>query len=254
MRDARAPAIVSVAGVVVSVLLLALPSARAHLGHVVLRAERYLKLDAEKEGVRVVVSLTLGGEETVRVMTAADADGDGEVSQAEADAYMAEWGEGLLTDVPLQVDGEDVTPVWGEAYFDPIGPIQAVPGAVEMVAHLPLDGGEHRVTLRDRMRVEAFDRTDVAFSAQPGTELLRAGVGTDPSEVTERLAYGKDQVPEALTGVYRIPGLAAWQRWVAMGGGTAFVLLTIGAWIAVVRRRRKTPGGEASPSETASAP
>ncbi len=214
------------------------PIARAHLGHVVLRAERYLKLDAEPGGVRVVVSLTLGGEETARVMAAADADSDGTVTSAEADAYMAEWGAGLVEDVPLEVDGAAFVPEWGEAYFDPIGPIQSVPGAVEMVAHIPLDGGEHTVTMRDRMRVEAFDRTDVAFTAQPTCEVLASGPNETPTEIVERFAYGRESVPDALTAQFLLPGMTDTQRVLAYAGGGLAVVLAGLAWWAVARRRR----------------
>ncbi|MAC28421.1 MAG: hypothetical protein CMH59_18390, partial [Myxococcales bacterium] len=220
------------------IVLGALPAA-AHLGHVVTRAERYLKLDAEPEGVRLVVSLTLGPRETVRVMRAADADGDEVVTQAEADAYMAQWGEGLLEDLPVEVDGEPRAVAWGEPYFAPIGPVQAVNGAVEMVAHVPLAGGRHRVTLRDRMRIETFDRTDVAFEAQPGATLVACGAGAEPEEVEARFAYVERNAPEQLTTIVEVPGAPepASALPYVLAGGAVLVLGLVG-WLAVLRRRR----------------
>lgn len=205
---------------------------RAHLGHVVLRAERYLKLDAEPEGVRLVVSLTLGPSETMRIAEAADGNGDGEITPAEADAYMLEWGEGLLTDLPVTVDGEPFEAQWGEPFYDPVGPIRPVPGAVEMVAHVPLSPGRHRVSIEDRMRVEAFDRTDVAFEGQPGTKTVFSGVGEEPTEWIRALAYGPNNAPERVTIVVDQPG---WTKatWLAIVGGAALALVLL----ALVARR-----------------
>ncbi len=231
-------------------LLIALlvSGARAHLGHVVMRAERYLKLDAEPGGVRLVVSLTLGPDETVRVAQAADRSGDGVVSAQEADAYMREWGEGLRSDLPVEVDGQSVEVSWGEPFFDPIGPIQAVPGAVEMVAHVPLGPGRHHVSLLDEMRAEAFDRTDVAFEGQPGTQVVAAGPHAEPSGRVRTLSYVAGNAPERLTLVVDVPGMPAQVKW-ALGASAACVAVGAGVW--VWRRRRRGGTRDAPPKRSA---
>ena len=222
--------------------------ASAHLGHIVLSAERYLKMDAASDEVRLVVSLTLGPDEGRRVLEAADADADGTVTRAEADAYMAQWGEGLETDLPVTVDGQPVQVTWGEPYLEPIGAVRSARGNVEMVAHVPLERGQHTVAMRDRMRVEAFDRTDVAFRAHGGARLLASGWGEDPADPTPALAFGPDLPrPEGggfLTAVYDIPGSPAAEddaaaRWPPWAAGAGVVLLALVAWIAVLRRRRE---------------
>jgi hypothetical protein len=212
--------------------------AHAHLGHVVLRAERYLKLDVAGNRARVVVSLTLGAEAGRRVLAAADADGDGEVDPAEADAYLAEWGRGLADELPVRVDAEPVRVAWGEGYFDPVGPVRAVPVTVEMIARLELDG-EQTVTIEDRMvRREAYDRTDVAFRARDGAELLASGADPSPSDVVEDLAYGasfRDGEPVTLTAVLRTPERPPAVPW---GGVLAGVAL-LAAGVAVFERLRR---------------
>lgn len=222
--------------------------ASAHLGHIVLSAERYLKMDAASDEVRLVVSLTLGPTEGRRVLEAADGDGDGTVTRAEADAYMAKWGEGLETDLPVTVDGHPVQVAWGEPYLEPIGRVQPTRANVEMVAHVPLERGQHTVAMRDRMRVEVFDRTDVAFRAHGGARLVASGWGERPSDPTPALAFGPDLPrPEGggvLTAVYDIPGspdeddetAGSWPLWAAGGGA---LLLAVVAWIAVLRRTRR---------------
>jgi hypothetical protein len=246
MRSSRGDASARGASVALGSLLAALvfasmawsPVARAHLGHVVVRAERYLKLDFEETQARFVVSLTLGPDETLRVAHAADTDDDGAVSQAEADAYMAEWGRGLATELPLELDGAPVALRWDEPWMAPIGAIDRVPSTVEMVARVPLAPGEHTLRLRDGMRVETFDRTDVNVTASAaGVVLLAAGVGDEPSGLGERFAYGPHNAPERVTVVVRVPGVPPTLRWLGLGGGVLFVLVAVAGWLAVVRRR-----------------
>ena len=241
-------------GVIGALAMALLPcaSARAHLGHLVIRAERYLKIEADDHGVRIIVTLTLGPAEARPVLRAADSDSDGTVTQREADAYMAQWGEGLLTDLPIEVDGAQVDVAWGEAYLDPLGPIRPAPTTVEMVAHVPLEGGTHRVTLRDRMRVEAFDRTDAVFRVRDGARQLACGVGERPSSVVPALAFGPDTqtvTGGAFTSVVEIPGAPssapAWSIYVAIGVIVLMSALGVGA---VVRRRRRGRPGPTAPS------
>ena len=93
--------------------------ARAHLGHEIARAERYLKLDVSGHSARIVVSLTLGQREGARVLAAADTDASGDVSEAERDAYLTQWGEGLRSELPVRVDGAPLSLVWSEPYMEP---------------------------------------------------------------------------------------------------------------------------------------
>jgi hypothetical protein len=225
---------------IAAVWLLAAPAA-AHIGHVILRAERYLKLDVAGNGARVVVSLTLGEQEGRRVLEAADADGDGEVDAAEADAYLAQWARGLGAEVPIRVDGEPVDVDWGEGYFDPVGAVRPVPVTVEMIARLELEG-EQTVTIEDRMvRREVFDRTDVAFRAREGAELLASGADDAPSEVIEDLAYGasfRDGEPVTLTAVVRTPERPLEVPWVWVLLGGAGLVIGLVVWVVARRRRR----------------
>lgn len=216
--------------------------AAAHLGHVVLSAERYLKIDVSAAEARLVVSLTLGPEEGRRVLEAADADGDRTVTRAEADAYMAEWGAGLEVDLPVHIDGSPVEVRWGEPYLDPVGQVRPVPVNVEMVAHIPLEGGRHTVSVVDRMRREVFDRTDVAFRARDGAELVASGMTAEPTAPVPALAYGPDlPSPDGapiLTAIVEVDGPPdegfPWLVWALAGT----LLLVAGlAWLSLARRR-----------------
>ncbi len=236
VRRARAPIVVVALGV-----LLAPMVASAHLGHVILRAERYLKLDASDADTRLVVSLTLGADEGARVLGAADADGDHVVSQAESDAYLAQWGEGLRTDVPIEIDGAAFDATWTEGYMEPIGPVGATPLTVEITAHLPLTGRDHLVRFRDRMRREVFDRTDVAFRAHDGAEIVTCGPGDEPTGTQNDFSFGAsvggDAPPEALSAHLHFPNHSDASPTRFALPIALLALLLVGA--AVVRRRRR---------------
>ncbi|MFW6052198.1 MAG: hypothetical protein ACODAU_13550 [Myxococcota bacterium] len=224
-------------------------TAGAHLGHVVVRAERYLKVEVGPERVRVVVSMTLGPGEAARVLAAADSegDGDGRVSAAEAQAYLERWAKGLREELPMELDGERVEPEWGDGYLAPLGPVRPAPGAVEMVARVPLDGGRHVLTVRDRMRPEVADRTDVAFRALGQARLHATGLSEEPANLVRDLAYGPRLASEgradAITAVFEVPGLPRTARWGLIAAASVLLALGGAAWWAVRRRRR--PGRQA---------
>jgi hypothetical protein len=224
---------------VVLASVLAPTAAEAHLGHVILRAERYLKLDASESDTRLVVSLTLGPDEGARVLAAADANGDHDVSQAEADAYLAQWGEGLRTDVPIEIDGEAIDATWTEGYLEPIGPVAATPLTVEITAHLPVTQREHVIRFRDHMRREVFDRTDVAFRAHDGAELVSCGGGEDPQGVLNDLSFTADgtDAPDVLTAHVRYPSRSASSPLTVAVPVAIVVVLAVG--LVVWRRRRR---------------
>lgn len=205
----------------------------AHVGHVIRTAERYLKLDVDGHQARVVVSLTLGPDEGRRVLEAADTDADGAVDEAESDAYLAQWAEGLRDEVPLRLDDAPVAARWGEGYLAPIGRVRRVPVTVEMVARFELGGGEQTVGLEDRMvRREVFERTDVRFQIRGAAELVRSGVEGDDADATEELAYGgsfRGGDPVPLVAVIRTPERRTpWPWWWVAGPLGAVVLLVGG--------------------------
>lgn len=215
------------------------PPAAAHLGHIVVSAERYLKIDATEADTRVVVSLTLGETEGRRVLSAADGDHDGEVSQREADAYLDEWARGLRDELAIEVDGERVEAPFREPFFDPIGPVASVPVTVEMVAHVPVSQREATISLHDAMvGRQTFDRTEVAFRAHDGAEVVACGAGDAPDARITDLAFGRSTglpMPDvvSLRALYpgRAEGSFAWVWLIPV----ALLALTAAAW----RSRRR---------------
>lgn len=238
--------------------MLAPSLAAAHLGHAVQSAERYLKVDFARGHARVVVSLMLGPGEASRVLHLADredGDGDGTLTSAEADAYLARWAVGLSEDLTIEVDGVPVDVAWGEAYLDPPGPIGPRPATVEMIARIPLVEGEHHLVLRDAMRRETFERTDVAFSSRDGAELVASGAGEErPSARVPAIAFADVRGPDAFSAVAIVqgvrdaedsapgtavggrPGESLGNSWVLGAGIIALVALGLGGLLLLRRR------------------
>lgn len=219
-------------------IVLSATAARAHIGHTITRAERYLKLDATEADTRFVVSLTLGPAEGRNVLGEADADHDGEVDEAEMTGYLANWAEGLRTELPIEVDGAPLEVTWTDGWMDPIGAVRAVPVTVEMVAHLPVTGREHRIVVRDQMvRREVFDRTDVAFRAHDGAELVHAGPEAEPPDVVEDAAFLTGGAAlDVMVADVRYPSRSTFDaRWL---GGIAGAVFVVALAVLLARRRR----------------
>ena len=224
-----------------AMLFLLLPSlAGAHPGHLGIQAERYLKLEVLPDGLRFVVSLTLGAVAADRWLRAADADGDGSVSPEEAAASMQRWAEALARELPVEVDGAAMALRWEQPFIDPIGPIEGHPITVEMVGRAHLDGGRHHVLVRDKMLREAFDRTDVALDVRPPVRMVAAGPGEQPSERLRRFALQQGESMSAFSIVAELPGASQaerrrWGRYLTFG---ALGVLGVAVWLGLAHRRR----------------
>ncbi|MFK8000943.1 MAG: hypothetical protein AB8H86_15195 [Polyangiales bacterium] len=201
--------------------------AEAHLGHVVLRAERYLKFDVEPAALRIVTSLTLGPAEMARIMRDADTNQDGAVDGSEADVYMRTWGEGLAEELSIEVDGEPVAIVWGDAYLDPQGVIRNEAGSVEMVARVELRPGTHQIRLGDAMPTEALDRSDIVIRTQPGGVVHTCSYGDEPHDCGAPIALPAATSSEIIGLSVDVAGLRTWQLGL-MAGGAALLLLMSG--------------------------
>lgn len=217
--------------------------AHAHLGHTITRAERYLKIDASEEDTRVVVSLTLGAEEGLRMLESADANQDGTVTQAEADAHLHAWGEGLVRELPIEVSGEPTEVEWTDAFFDPIGDVRPLPVTLEMVAHVPTTGREATIVVRDAMvRREIFERTDVGFQAHDGAELVLSGSAEEPlRERHMALSFGPSAgaaMPGSIAASFHYPRRAESLGWQLPLAGGACVVTALVGWVVIARRRK----------------
>ena len=208
--------VVLAAVLAVAVLAPATP-ASAHLGHVVARAERYLKLDVGAGSLRVVVSLSLGAAEMVKVLRAGDRNADGRLEEDEAQGYLRMWAGGLAEEVKVEIDGRSLDLTWADGFLEPVGPVIASAGTVEMVGTAVVPVGDHQLVLLDRMPSGAFDRTDVVFQGRDGARVLASGVGPAPTEKVRALTLTRSNI--ASFAHARAPALAGQEEGVTGAGG-----------------------------------
>lgn len=167
-------------------------AASAHQGHVVLRAERTLKFEADGlEGLRMVVTVNYGPEQMLRVARSADSDGDGSLSRVEVEDFMLEWAETLRRGLPVRVDGSFTRVTFVEPFLEPTGPIALRPGTLEMTGRIVVGSGRHDVFVTDEMPVNDFERTDVMFTASNEATILASGPTEAPLELMPSFAYGR---------------------------------------------------------------
>jgi hypothetical protein len=180
-------------------------------------------------------------------MEQVDADRNGWVSPEERDGYMALWGEGLQTELEVRVDDELIDVHYGEPFMQPIGPIVALAGSVEMVGEFLLDGGEQQITVRDGMPLQPFDRTDFSFRARDGAALVASGIGTALTASTEHASVHRGTpYPASFSMRVRVPQRpkSSRERLIAVApwaGGTLAALMLAAAVLAVRRRSRPRP-------------
>jgi hypothetical protein len=224
------------------VLALASPATdvSAHLGHEIRRAERYLKVDLREREVRVVVTLTLGEDEGIALMRAADDDGDRRVSDAEAAKHLETWAAALADELVLTADGEPVDLEFGDGFFDPKGPVRRVVATLEMVGKGRLPSGVFEMALADRMaNREVFERTDVTLVASPPIEILGDGLGEPQRPPRGAYAFPPEGAPERIALEVRSPAREIWKA-----VRVAFIvgMLGIGLALHLVSRRRRKRG------------
>lgn len=173
-------------------LLVGLPVASAHQGHVVLRAERTIKFEADGvEGVRMVVTVNYGPEEMLRVARRADGDGDGTLSRREVEDHMLEWAETLRRGLPVRVDGSFTRVDFVQPFFEPAGQIALRGGTLELTGRIRVGSGRHEIFVTDEMPPDDFERTDVMFTATNEAAMLTSGPNEAPTELMPSFAYGR---------------------------------------------------------------
>lgn len=141
---------------------------------------RYVKLTPMADRVRLAYTILIGQQPGRVARRALDADGNGTLSDAEADA----WGRGLAAEVLAQlevrIDGADVPITWSEVYVGLDTP--SVTGgafSLDLIAWLcvPGAGDRHELDLVDRYSLLPAGETEVRVADEPGVRIDVARVG-----------------------------------------------------------------------------
>ncbi|MCC7538545.1 MAG: hypothetical protein IT379_20140 [Deltaproteobacteria bacterium] len=151
--------------------------ARAHLGHLSLRAERYLKLDVRNDTVRAVMSLQLEGAESLRAREHVDADHDGTMTAREVQDALGQWRAQLRRELAFTVGGRPAAARWDEGVIVPIGPVRTTSTTIELVTRVALPAGERvRIELRDALTFAGLQSTELRLEPNDGIRFEVADV------------------------------------------------------------------------------
>lgn len=205
-----------------------------------------MKLVGEAAAVRLVYSMSYGPSAALAVRRRMDADRNGRITAAESRAEAARVGRRIAVDLRVEVDGDRVPIEWGIPFVGPAtGTLDPSPLTIELQATVPLDPGEHAVSLVD-VGLDDVDRTDYGFDASAPAVLVASGEGASPAG-TERLVSFLERTggvtERRVTARFRLPGSAT-SPWPIAAAGTAVVLVSCA--VLLVRRARRRKHGDAA--------
>lgn len=166
-------------------ITLASTVAAAHVAPSVDDNNRYLKLTPGADRLRLAYTVFFGEVPGAQMRRTVDADHDGTISDAEAQAFATKLGAEVAGALELTVDGHTQPVTWTTVAAG-LGSPRTAGGAfsVDLVAWpcLATVGGKHTVTLRDRFRIPRPGETEVKVEDAPGITVdhARVGVADDP--------------------------------------------------------------------------
>jgi hypothetical protein len=227
------------------------PAAWGHPNHGPSWGERYLKIDASTGGVRVVYGLTISARHGVQLRSMADRNRDGDVDQAEVEAFAESYTSRLSKNVGIRVDDRELDESWVTPFSAGLAGVGARgPVALETSTVLEVPPGVHVVSIEDRAEFEGIYRTTAKVVATEGVSIIRCGKGTSPSARDLRLVFldlpdDGPPPPRIMTTEIAFPG----RSWLAPRGRLGWILAMGSGLLALVvaaivlGRRRLTARG-----------
>lgn len=135
----------------------------------------YARLELHPDEVRVRWVLDMAEVPAIQVHSLIDVDGDGEVSDEEAEAYLAWWVPSLLLDIDLTVDGRALPlEVRHRELTLPAGDAGAptLRVVLDLAAQLPPSGGDREGGYADHNYADFLGWREVVVVAADGVELV----------------------------------------------------------------------------------
>jgi hypothetical protein len=240
-------------------LVLVLTGARvagAHVAPSVDDNNRYLKLTAAPDQVRLAYTVFFGERPGAQLRPGLDGDRDGMVSDAEAQAFGVKLGAEVAPALALELDGRAVGVSWSTIAVGMGSPgVRGGSFSVDLIATVCVTGDRHALRLRDRFRVDRPGETEVRLEADAGAalEVARVGPADDASRLYKFVGAGGPLADDGveLTWTVKAPGSgscaapAVEKRAVpaSLVIGSAAVLGFLFAGIVTLVRRRRAQRG-----------
>jgi hypothetical protein len=154
--------------------------AHAHVGPAIDDNNRYLKLTAQGDRVRLAYTVFFGELPGSILRRTIDADHDGAISEAESAAFAGSLARAIAAALTVTVDGAPAPIAWRQVVVG-LGTPDAAAGtfSIDLVASwcLAPPRGRHTVALRDRYPLAQPGETEVVIEDSPGVVLDRARLG-----------------------------------------------------------------------------
>jgi hypothetical protein len=238
--------------------------ASAHVAPSVDDNNRYIKLTPLGDRVRVAYTVFFGEVPGAQTRPSIDADHDGAISDAEAQAFGGKLAAEVAAALDLSVDATQHPVAWSEVVVGMGSPtVRAGSFSVDLVTYLclPTVRGRHTVLLRDRFRIPRPGETELKVEDSPGVSVDHARIGQaeDPSHDYRFVGPGGPLSDDGLDLVFtasdkaplgdascKAAAPASPQHGVPTGllvGAAAVLGFVLAAIVTVVRRRRaRRPG------------
>jgi hypothetical protein len=161
-------------------ITLAASRALAHVAPSVDDNNRYLKVTPGADRVRLAYTVFFGEVPGAQMRKTVDADHDGAISDAEAQAFGAKLAAEVASSLELSLDGHPVPVAWTTVSVGTGSP-QTAAGAfsVDLVTWpcLATAFGKHTLALRDHFRIPRPGETELKVEEAPGISIEHARVG-----------------------------------------------------------------------------
>lgn len=165
---------------IVAAITLGAATAAAHVAPSVDDNNRYLKLTPQRDRVRLAYTVFFGENPGHSMRPGLDADRDGAISDAEAQAFADKLGREVAAALAVTVDGGGQQVAWAEAVPGLGTPsVRGGSFSIDLIAYLCVDPSRprHELRLRDRFRLLRPGETEVKVEGLPGVRIDRARIG-----------------------------------------------------------------------------
>jgi hypothetical protein len=208
VRACAAASAVALVSALISALFVALGArlAAAHVAPAMDTNNRYLRLAPMGDRVRVAYIVYIGEIPGAQARLRMDRDGDGQLADAEAQAYGDEVAQAVADGLEITVDGAAYPMAWSEVSVGLGTPVtRAGSFSVDLIGWLclpDLAAATHEVVLFDRFRINAPGESELRVQQSPGIEVRRSTFGADGRASTLDMTWRGAGGPTSTMGYY----------------------------------------------------
>lgn len=157
-----------------------------------------------RDRIRLAYTVYIGERPGVDARRRMDRNGDGALSETEANAYGDELASTILPGLEITVDGAPYTLTWAERYVGLGMPTTSAGSfSIDLIAWIcAADGPSHSAVLFDRYRVPLPGETEVKVQTSPGITIERSSLGSDRRASQLDMKWRGNDGPMAKLGLY----------------------------------------------------